>query len=69
MREQEMREQNGLGMLHVRHPGHGHTYVGLRLEQKRVQQGFQAMLHFGGDIDDEQTKIGGDKLVAAAAGV
>jgi len=53
VREEEMRKQNRLRMLHMRHARHGHANVGFRLQQKRVQQGFEAALNFCCSIDDE----------------
>src|SRR5882762_8798079 len=53
MRKEEMRKQNRLCVLHVRHARHGHAEIRFRLQQKRVQQGFEAALNFRSGIDDE----------------
>ena len=69
MREQKMRKQNWLRMLHVRHARHRNMEIGLRLQQERIQQGCQPALNFGSRINHKQTKIGSDEFVAAAASV
>ncbi len=69
MRQQEVRKQNRLGVLHVRHARHRHIAIGFRLHQERIQHGFQSIVNLCGRIDDEQTEIRGDQFVAAAAGV
>jgi len=69
MRKQEVRKQNRLRMLHVRHAGHWDGSVGLGLQQKRIQLGFEAALNFCGSVHDEQPKIGRNELVAAASRV
>jgi len=53
MRKEEMRKQNRLRVLHVRHARHRHGEIRFRLHQKCVQQGFEAALNFRGSTDDE----------------
>ncbi len=69
VREQKMREQNRLRMLHMRHAGHGHVKICLGLFEKSAQQLEEAGLNFLRGIHDEEAKIGSDQLVAAAASV
>jgi hypothetical protein len=69
MGEQEMGKQNGLCVLHVRHTGHGHAKICFGLLKKRAQQLENAGLNLLRRGHDEEAKIGGDKLIAASAGV
>src|SRR6266849_1251306 len=69
MRQKEMRKQNWLGMLHVRHARHRHITIGFCLQQERIQHGFQCKVDLCGRIENKEAKIGRDQLVAAAAGM
>src|SRR5258708_2099760 len=69
MSKQKVREQDWLSVLHVRHARHRHVAIGFRLQQERVQQGFQGMQDLCGRINNEEAKIGSHEFVAAAAGV
>ena len=69
VREQKMRKQNRLRVLHVRHARHRHAEFCLGLCKQRIQQRHQSAFQLRDRIDDEQTEIGGDQFVAAAPGV
>ena len=70
MRHQEMGKQNRLGMLHVRHARHGNLQIGFCLRQRRRESRATSAARISASgLDDEEAKIGGDKFVAAAAGV
>ena len=66
---QEMREQNRLGMLHVRHARHRNLKIIFALLEKRHYQPEQSLFDFVNGVHDEQTEIRGDEFIAAAAGV
>ncbi len=69
VREQKMREQDRLSVLHVRHAGHRHAEIGLCLLENYGQEFGDLTLKACRGVDHEEAKIGRDKFVAAAAGV
>ncbi len=64
-----MGKQNRLGVLHVRHAGHGYAEIGLGLLEKSTQQLEQRELDARCCIHHKEAKIGCDQFVAAASGV
>src|SRR5260370_33894029 len=69
MRKQKVGDQDWLSVRHARHARHRRVAIGFRLQQERVQQGFQGMQDLCGRINNEEAKIGSHEFVAAAAGV
>ena len=69
MREQEMRKQNRLRVLHVRHAGHRNSQRFFGLAHKRRNQARHSHPHLARGLHHEHAEVSGDEFVAAAARV
>ena len=66
---EEMREENGLGMLHVGHARHRNFQISSRLGKESPDQSVERGTDLRGSVDDKETKVSSDELIATAAGV
>ncbi len=57
--QQEMREQNRLGVLHVGHARHRHAEICLGLLQDRAEKFGELPLEAGCGVHHEKAEIGG----------
>ena len=69
MREQKMRKQNRLRVLHVRHAGHRNSQRSFGLAHERGNQARHGHAHFARGLHHEHAEVGGDQFIAAAARV
>src|ERR1700682_3372611 len=66
MRQQKMRKQDWLRVLHVGHSRHRRGNVGFRLPQESVKHGLKTTLSLRDGVHDKEAEIGGHEFVAAS---
>lgn len=69
VRQEPVRKQNRLRVLHVRHAWHGHLQMGFRLNRERFNQFHQSLTHGARRCLHEHPEFRGDHLIAAPASV